>query len=266
MIGLFSPMLQGEIAWAMHSKWLESLDAFQRCSTDFIAELAISLEQSMFPQGEFFARTLALYILHRGLASRKGRVRRAGDAWGDDCILADWSLCEAPESLALTFVEVLSINPTRLLQMRGNFPVDDAKLRKAAVRLALRRSTMLGRAQVILEDYLANGSVSDEHKPISSRSSKQLTIRDDEPSESKAVARETRDAPSGLNVAWETRALLDWHHRFAQAHEDEDTAILDVQRALLEASYHTLQRMTKHSKVAIPAPCDPADEKSFLRM
>merc|ERR1719384_437198 len=63
-----------------------------------------------YAQSETFGQMQVLYIVNRGLASRRGRLHRHGSVWGVDFVLSDPTLIEGAQAFALTYVELASLS------------------------------------------------------------------------------------------------------------------------------------------------------------
>merc|ERR1712057_77777 len=101
-------------------------------STKFIVACAQRIEAALFARGESFHEKGMLYILHRGLVGRKGRLRRQGAVWGEDFILTSWELMDFSLSVALAYVEMLTLDRETLLLILSRFPEEKRVIRKAA--------------------------------------------------------------------------------------------------------------------------------------
>ena len=90
-----------------------------------------------------------LTLLASGAATKHGRILRAGDCVGEDAVIcrAEWR--DAEPAIALTFIEALCLSRDALFALAAPYPIAAARMRRAAVRLALRRAfVMAARARV----------------------------------------------------------------------------------------------------------------------
>merc|ERR1719384_1007506 len=70
-----------------------------------------------YAQSETFGQMQVLYIVNRGLASRRGRLHRHGSVWGVDFVLSDPTLIEAAQAFALTYVELASLSRNSFFEL-----------------------------------------------------------------------------------------------------------------------------------------------------
>ena len=114
LLSQMSPMLQGEVAWRIHQRWLRRVAFLRRAEHDFIiqvallashltladvtlpatlssarpdltrpclpSQVALLLSPMVFAPGELAASGW-LYIVHRGIALYGGKVLTAGKVW-----------------------------------------------------------------------------------------------------------------------------------------------------------------------------------------
>ena len=139
---MMSPSLQGEVAWAANSKWLERIPFLQKCGTDFKVELAMQLTARVFAPGER-APGGHLYIINRGLALYGARVLTAGRIWGDDVILGSDQLRSRFCARAMNYLEAYTIDRDTLFAVAENYPKSYRAIRRCALLMAMKRRMAL---------------------------------------------------------------------------------------------------------------------------
>merc|ERR1719487_1778451 len=136
-----SPMLQAEVAHNTHRQFLVNVWYLKECSNDFVAQVARHLKASMFcPREAAVHKTPHLYIVLRGLVGRFGRVLRKGRVYGEDFILNNPQLRMDARTIAITYVETLSIERTSFLTLvKEASPEDAGEVRFGHFQLAVIR-------------------------------------------------------------------------------------------------------------------------------
>jgi len=159
-----SPALRGEVALAINTPWLRKVtfmtdfvDEADRAvvhedrSPSFLVDMATSLESAIFAQSELFGRPRVLYILQKGLISRRMKICSAGAVWGEDFLLSPKELCERVLCNALTYVEVSFLDRDRFMSIveryKLSYPQLAYRVRRFLVRLAGRRGIILEAAR-----------------------------------------------------------------------------------------------------------------------
>ena len=105
LLTLMSPALQCEVSIFIHEDWLLKVWFFQKVEPEFLVQIALNLTAAVFsPQECIQSGHGFLYILHRGEATCRGKVLKAGDIWGTDVLLESQ---DQPQILmARSFMEV----------------------------------------------------------------------------------------------------------------------------------------------------------------
>jgi len=109
-----SPGLRGEVALQINRVWLEKVSFLKPFMHSqgipaVIVEICLVMQFEMYAQSETLGHPQVLYIMHRGLVSHRGRLRRQGSVWGIDFVLSDLNLIEPTESFCLTYTEVATL-------------------------------------------------------------------------------------------------------------------------------------------------------------
>merc|ERR1719456_1075087 len=145
IIAQMSPTLQAEVACVMNEPWLKKVWYFNLpcISMKMIVSCAQRVEAAVFARGEKFFERGTLYIVNRGLVGRKGHLRRQGAVWGEDFILHNTRLMDGAQSVALTYVEMLTMHKEALMLILSRFPEEQKALRKAAVKIAMMRGIVV---------------------------------------------------------------------------------------------------------------------------
>eukprot|EP00927_Polykrikos_kofoidii_P047671 TRINITY_DN41946_c0_g1_i1.p1 TRINITY_DN41946_c0_g1~~TRINITY_DN41946_c0_g1_i1.p1 ORF type:complete len:685 (-),score=103.57 TRINITY_DN41946_c0_g1_i1:15-2039(-) len=149
LLSRMSPALQGEFAFSINRKWMAKLTFLQDVVTNdfvpaFVVDLALAMKLSVYAQSEVFGRPFVLYIMNRGVATRKQRLLRVGAVWGEDFVLSDKNLVEMSMAFAFTYVEVSHLEREDFFKAVGvheeTYPPLKITLRRAIVRLIFRRA------------------------------------------------------------------------------------------------------------------------------
>uniref|UniRef100_A0A7S2K5J3 Ion transport domain-containing protein n=1 Tax=Zooxanthella nutricula TaxID=1333877 RepID=A0A7S2K5J3_9DINO len=129
VVEAMSPGLKGQVVMELNRVWIRKVSFLEVILQEaevsdkgsyfysFVVDVSVQLQARCFAQGEVFGSVQALCILSRGLVSKGGRLHSAGAVWGKDFVLSDIKLLEPSDSLALTYVEVLSINRDNFLHL-----------------------------------------------------------------------------------------------------------------------------------------------------
>ena len=121
----------------------------------FVGSVVLALLPVIHCPREYLAAD-ALSIVEKGRAALKGRVLRAGGAFGLDVLLAREDLREASPAIALTHCQLLRISREALLGLAAPHPAASHALRVVAVHRALRRGFVLAarhRRNSLLRQY-----------------------------------------------------------------------------------------------------------------
>lgn len=141
-----SPQLRGELAMHVHAKWITEVKFFNASAKEsepFICAIAVRLDNEAFAPRERLISdgdlTEKMFTVQRGLVARLGRVLGRGKAVGEDMILRNARRHYSVR--ALTYVIAYSLSKHSLAEIltRGDFPETKKHIRKAAIKLALRR-------------------------------------------------------------------------------------------------------------------------------
>jgi len=122
-----SPLLQGEVALAINSRWLKSINFLIGAETELVVLVACSLQPAVFIPGELVTPG-SLYVIHKGVALYGGRLLTSGRCWGQDMILARQHLCRFA-ARAMSYLEVYRISRAELLELARPFPIALRRIR-----------------------------------------------------------------------------------------------------------------------------------------
>jgi len=192
-----SPALQGEVAMATTWIWLCKIPFMQPLMEKaarqprgdertpyWIVDIAVALKSAIYAQSEVFGKPKILYILQKGLISRRMRVLRSGAVWGEDFVLSEPKLMYSVTCYALTYVEVSFLDHATFFRIVNkyskNYPDLQKNIRRFITRIAAQRGILLEarRRQVAqgkphselvgrwLNDKIDNDDIDDE--PLSS--------------------------------------------------------------------------------------------------
>lgn len=145
-----SPSLRKAVAMHCHSVWIRAVPFFNAPDDDerseFVASISVVLVPMAFAPLEKIVlegeKTSKMYIIQRGLAIRRGKLLGAGDFFGEDMILTNARRAYSVRSL--TFLDVYSLSKRGLRDAlnAGEFAKTKKLIRRAAIKLALRREMM----------------------------------------------------------------------------------------------------------------------------
>merc|ERR1711871_499166 len=112
------------------------------CCRNFLTAISLSMNVSLFASKELVSSD-CLRIIVRGLAGKEGRVLQPPQVWGEDCIVTYNALRNLQPVVALTYLEVMSIEGEDLLAIAAFYPTERELLRKAAIKMAFRGAVRL---------------------------------------------------------------------------------------------------------------------------
>ena len=163
LITLMSDSLQSEVAWSCNRQWLQRVSFLREAPLPFLVQLALCLTPHVFAPGEVIP-VGRLYIINRGLAVLGPRLLGSGRVWGDDVILTSEHLRLNFVARAMNFLEVFSIDREQLSTLADSFPDVARIIRKAAIRLAVRRAFVRAAREMRLS------SAADERESLTTKS------------------------------------------------------------------------------------------------
>jgi len=142
-----SPALRQKVALHMHAEWLDSIPYFNAPNRhereDFITAVAVVLQPQLFSPLETILRlgyvNTKLFIIQRGLAIVRSRVVGSGLFFGDTWILTNGRCTDSVRSITYLYVMTLSKAALNRTLESGNFEATRRLIRKAVIRLAIRR-------------------------------------------------------------------------------------------------------------------------------
>lgn len=147
VIAMMSPLMQSTVALQANAVWLDKIwylrsdwykgDA-EMSHASFVATVAQKLEASAYVTQERVAGGL-MCIVSRGLAIKRWRFMSAGKVWGEDIILDDPRLVDYSEAVAMTYLEVYTLDRPSLDAATRQFPDCANRIRKAARRMMIQR-------------------------------------------------------------------------------------------------------------------------------
>ena len=152
-----SPTLQADVAHFTAGPWISQIRFFNVMAGDpddpdgmlhnenhtFITGLCLALEPEAFAPKELIIykgqRADKMFVIQRGLVGKEGRVLSAGQFFGEDFILS--SARRHYQATVLTFLDVYSLEQDAMQEVLddGDFPATSKLIRKAVLRMALRK-------------------------------------------------------------------------------------------------------------------------------
>merc|ERR1719161_2523771 len=94
----------------------------------------------------------ALFIIQRGIAAPNGRVMGKGQTFGEDMIIQNPLLRDTADARALSYLELIFITGEKFDEVREMFPASEERIRRAQVRLVVRRGFILAAWRMHLAD------------------------------------------------------------------------------------------------------------------
>jgi len=156
ILAKMSPCLQGEVALATNSTWLQKVpflkEFMENVDTDvgvqsFVLEVSMALDSANYAQSEVFGQPHVLYILQRGLASQRTRILQSGSVWGEDFLLNNPRLLYNVRCYAMTYLELLFCRRKKFIEIMDKqvtqCPELRSRVRRFCVRLAVGRGFVL---------------------------------------------------------------------------------------------------------------------------
>lgn len=133
-----SPALQIEAIMHIHSHWVKAIWFVRPLEEICCVRLAMAMTTRVLAPAEI-APTRVLYVVQRGVVLYGGRCFSRGMAWGDDVILENPRNFLPFSARSMTYVDVMQIGRETLLETVRAFPVSAHLLRRAQIKLALKR-------------------------------------------------------------------------------------------------------------------------------
>jgi len=148
VINMMSPLMQATVAlqanqswlnriWFLRADWYQGFDA-DRTHSSFVAAIAQKLKASAYIAQERVAGGM-LYIVHRGLAIKRWRMISRGKVFGEDMILDNKGLIDYSEAVAMTYLEVYTLDRPSLEACCRLFPDCGTRIHAAARRMLIQR-------------------------------------------------------------------------------------------------------------------------------
>eukprot|EP00746_Dinoflagellata_sp_MGD_P010751 gnl/MRDRNA2_/MRDRNA2_122325_c0_seq1.p1 gnl/MRDRNA2_/MRDRNA2_122325_c0~~gnl/MRDRNA2_/MRDRNA2_122325_c0_seq1.p1 ORF type:complete len:775 (-),score=115.46 gnl/MRDRNA2_/MRDRNA2_122325_c0_seq1:69-2393(-) len=140
----FSPILRGNlILETAIGRAIKKVWYFSDCETNFVVEVARSLEAELFSPREYIGGLGTLSLVARGSIARSGRILLPGNFWGEDMIISSDYLADETPGIALSFVEILSLRKPVLEKIIEFYPSVSFKIRRAALLIAFRNAVRI---------------------------------------------------------------------------------------------------------------------------
>ena len=155
-----SPTLKGRVAICTIGGMLRSVfgkGMFKGAEGEFISDIAQRFETSVYAPNELLDHPDRMYHLVRGVVVLAGRPLSNGAVWGDDMVLSCVDYQEPHAAMTLTYVEVSTLSKETLFGLLRFYPAAAAAMRKATVRMAVRRGLMHEARRRVLEDHKRGG-------------------------------------------------------------------------------------------------------------
>ena len=141
LIQRMSPILKEEVT-EKNCEWIHDIYYLKEACPQFSVCLLEVLTAGVFCPQETVKIANTLCAVSRGVASRGGNVKTAGNYWGEDFILQSWDLQNHIETRALTYLELLMVTKEQFFEVLESFAVEKAMVQRARIRMARNRGIM----------------------------------------------------------------------------------------------------------------------------
>lgn len=144
LLSKLSPMLTEDVCQAS-SSWLRKLHYLsdeEEISVGFLVTVMNHLVEFMYEPRESIKWKDTLCAISRGVCSVQGRICPVGFLWGEDFVLESEQLKDKRPAHALTYVTILRLDRNSFMKILQHFPQERSHIRKATVRLAVRRAVL----------------------------------------------------------------------------------------------------------------------------
>jgi hypothetical protein len=147
----FSPRLRGEVLCHISLRTLQAVPYFVGCERGLLNSLSQRLSHHGYAQGEIVNHNdqgCTLSIVTRGTAVRGGKPITLYQYWGEDMIVTSVALRDKRPAAALTYVEIVCLTRSDLLEELQHYTDSSHTIHIAAVNIAMMR------APVLISNYL----------------------------------------------------------------------------------------------------------------
>lgn len=152
-----SSSLQQEVTMLVHYHWLRHLWFLKGSEPACLVAVALGTEGRVFAPSEV-PDIETMYIIHKGCVLFGGRVLTSGKMWGEDIILSNPQNYTPMMALCMGYVETFTISRGKLISIISRFPSAQSCVRRAALKVALRRTMLRIREEAMkLERRLGRG-------------------------------------------------------------------------------------------------------------
>ena len=140
----FSPRLRDDMHAHSSLRTLLSVPLFQSCEDGFLRSLAPKLTRHGYEAGESVVLSEAsLCIVTRGTGVKGGKPITLLQFWGEDFVLSAPALRDVRPASALTYMEIVCLSRSALVESMAEFPDSAKRIRVAALHFAMLRAPML---------------------------------------------------------------------------------------------------------------------------
>jgi len=139
----FSDGLQREVARNSIEarEMLEKVFWMRGLQEEAILDIVRSLRPRAFGPQEHINLRGNMFLMQRGIVGARGRILSRGDVWGcNDILMETPQLIDSTLPRTLSYVELLTLNRSTLVEVGRNYPHADRRLRRAQIRTAALRA------------------------------------------------------------------------------------------------------------------------------
>ena len=138
LLNHMSPTLRGDVAEAITGRWLHHVSWLRSAERTFVTSLAMLMRPEIYPPMEMITGE-TFHVVARGVVIKDMKIICSGMVWGLDMILTNKKLRRMRPAIALTYVEVLELRRSDLLNLLARFPKARMRVRKAVIWMAFQR-------------------------------------------------------------------------------------------------------------------------------
>jgi len=148
-----SPDLQRQVAEEHMMRWGKEVPILKSAHPSFVVGIFKSMEIILFLPQEEVGHYRTLFIVERGVATRRGKLLLTGNSWGDDFLLHNDQLRDHQHVVCLTLVEARGLSHRDFEKVLETHPFERRRVRWQVIRLALLRG-------MLMEGKLRDGTAS----------------------------------------------------------------------------------------------------------
>lgn len=142
VIERLSPTLQGEVCLLLYDEWLRRVCYLKSLDVSMISWVAKNLTITVYAPRETIFQERALYILRRGLCTRKSKMLLGGEVWGADMVISSDHLRDTANTVSLSYSEVCMLAHCDVIPVLEAMPETRSRLHWSRIRIAVHRGVV----------------------------------------------------------------------------------------------------------------------------